>query len=51
VFIELPAAEAQAPLWAALIRVVSLLVLGLLAIFLAAVVAARRNVPAQPAGI
>jgi len=49
VFVELPAAEAQAPLWAALIRVVSLLALGLLAIFLAAVVATRRNVPAQPA--
>jgi hypothetical protein len=49
VFVELPVAEAQAPLWAALIRVASLLALGILAILLASVVAARRDVPPQPA--
>ncbi|HSH07862.1 MAG TPA: cache domain-containing protein [Burkholderiales bacterium] len=48
VFVELPIAEAQAPLWTALVRVASLLALGVLAIFLASVVAARRGVPAQP---
>jgi hypothetical protein len=49
VFVELPVAEARAPLWAALIRVASLLALGLLAIYLASVLAARRAPPAQPA--
>jgi len=50
VFVELPVAEARAPLWTALIRAASLLVLGLLAIYLASVLAARRVPPAQPAG-
>jgi len=49
VFVEMPVAEAQAPLWTALIRVVSLLALGLLAIVLASVLAARRAPPAHPA--
>jgi len=49
VFVELPIAEAQAPLWTALIRVASLLALGMLAIFLASVLAARREGPTQPA--
>jgi hypothetical protein len=51
VFVELPMAEARAPLWSALVRAVSLLGLGLLAIFLASYAAARRDMSAQPARI
>lgn len=49
VFVELPVAEARAPLWTALARVAFLLGLGVLAIFLASFAAARRAAPAQPA--
>jgi len=49
VFVEMPVAEARAPLWNALIRLASLLALGLLAIYLATVLAARRAPPAHPA--
>jgi hypothetical protein len=48
VFVELPVAEARAPLWSALFRAVCLLVLGLLAIVLATFVTARRDIRAQP---
>ena len=48
VFVELPMAEARAPLWTALARAACLMGLGILAVFLASVAAARRNLPAQP---
>lgn len=51
VFVEVPVAEAHAPLWAALARVLWLLGLGLVTIVLASVAAARREAPAQPARI
>jgi hypothetical protein len=43
VFVELPAAEARAPLWSALVRAAWLLGLGLLAIVLAGLAATRRD--------
>jgi hypothetical protein len=49
VFVELPVAEARAPLWSALLRAAFLLALGLLAIFLASLSAARRDMPSHPA--
>ena len=49
VFAELPVAEARAPLWSALIRAVSMLGLGVLAILLAGLAAARRAAPPRPA--
>jgi hypothetical protein len=47
VFVELPAAEARAPLWSALIRGVGLLGLGLVAALLASLLATRRAARAQ----
>jgi hypothetical protein len=49
VFVELPTAEAYAPLWAALIRSACLLGLGIMAALLASLVATRRATPARPA--
>ena len=49
VFVELPAAEARAPLWTALMRAACLLALGLLTILLASFAVARRDVAAAPA--
>ena len=49
VFVELPVAEARAPLYSALFRAVCLLGLGLLAIVLASFVTVRRDLRAQPA--
>jgi hypothetical protein len=49
VFVELPVAEAQAPLWGALIRVGCMLGLGLVAALLATVLAARRVTSVHPA--
>lgn len=51
VYVELPIAEAQAPLRNALVRAAFLLGLGLLAMILASFVAARRVARAAPAGI
>jgi len=45
VFVELPVAEAQAPLWSALIRVGCMLGLGLVAALLASLIAVRRAAP------
>ena len=49
VFVDLPIAEARAPLWSAAIRAASLLALGLLAIFLASLATVRRAPPAHQA--
>ena len=49
VFVELPVAEARAPLWSTVFRAATLLGLGLLAIFLASLAAARRDMTPQPA--
>jgi two-component system, NtrC family, sensor kinase len=49
VFVELPAAEAYAPLWAALIRGAILLALGVVAALLASIAATRRVAPGAPA--
>ncbi|HJQ56175.1 MAG TPA: cache domain-containing protein [Vineibacter sp.] len=49
VFVDLPAAEARAPLWNALFRGLGLLALALVAALLASLLAARRATSAQPA--
>lgn len=51
VFVEMPVAEARAPLWSALVRTASLLALGVLAIALASLASARRSIAIQPARI
>ena len=51
VFVDVPLAEARAPLWSALFRAVCMLGLGLLAISLASLAAVRRDVHVQPARI
>ena len=48
VFVELPVAEAWAPLWSALIRIGSMLGLAIVAALLASVIAARRVAPVHP---
>ena len=47
VFVDLPVAEARAPLWSAAIRATVLLALGLLAIFLASLAAIRQEPPSH----
>ena len=49
VFVDLPASETRASLWSAIIRGTILLVLGLVAAFLAVAAAGRPITPARPA--